>query len=107
MNNVANQNTIHGIDLNDSDRNHIDQNVFSNNMEYGIYMRDDSDGNTYGRNTLRGNDGDTFVCTPDPPGTGSPCGAPDVCDETPFDPDTDADANRSFGDNLTNDPGSC
>ncbi|MCP3977969.1 MAG: hypothetical protein GY716_01380 [bacterium] len=104
--NLASSNGEHGLDMNDSDRCFIQGNQFNRNDTFGIYLRDNSDGNSYGNNVLRDNDADlpAATCTGVP---ASPCASPAVCDETGLDPAVDADANRSFGDNMVDAPGTC
>jgi parallel beta-helix repeat protein len=92
LDNVSSHNTESGIVVSGNGRNTIERNVANNNGEAGIWIA--SGGNTFGRNTARGNltmPGTLCVATP------PPCVAPDIC--------IDDATTTSFGDNMGPNPG--
>jgi parallel beta-helix repeat protein len=93
LNNVASENGGSGLVVVGGRYNQVDRNIFTGNGLAGIWFYSSSLGNTYGRNTLRGNLSAPGTCVFTPP----TCGIPDLCD--------DGTNNTSFGDNMGPGPG--
>jgi parallel beta-helix repeat protein len=95
LHNDASQNTGSGLVV-DGQRNRIQENVFNFNGTYGIWFQGNAGGNTFGRNTARGNQMMVSPCMFTP----APCAPPDVCDDGML-----PGSNTSFGDNMGPGPG--
>ncbi len=92
--NVSSSNGGHGISLVGANRNHLEGNVTNRNgtgplPSFGIFFSPTSNGNSYGRNSSRGNLAAPGTCANPGPAT---CGAPEFCDL--------GTGNGTFGDNL-------